>query len=95
MCLPGQFSPETELFVQNFLKQIQLTLSRPEIVNRRFNTAADCVPPARLPADLLAASHVLVCRDSHVPALSPLYDSPYAVLQWSFHTFTILMGDRE
>ena len=30
-----------------------------------------------------------------MPLLSPLYDGPYAVLRWSLHTFTILMGDRE
>ena len=74
---------------------MQWTLSRSEIINSRFNTAANCVPTAELPADLLAASHVLFCWDGHVPLLSPLYASPYAVLRRSLHTFTILMGDRE
>ena len=70
---------------------MQFTLSWSEIVNSRFNTAANRVPPA----ELLAASHVLVRRDGHVPPLAPLYDGPYAVLRRSLHTFTILMGDRE
>ena len=74
---------------------MQLKLSRSEIINSRFNTAANRVPPADLPAKLLAASHVLVRQDEHVLPLSPLYDGPYAVLRRSLHTFTILMGDRE
>ena len=58
---------------------MQLTLSRSEIVNSRFNTAANRVP-AELPAELLAASHVMVRWDGHVPLLAPLYNGPYAVL---------------
>ena len=95
VCLPGQFSPESELSVENFLKQMKMTLSRSETVNSRFNTAANRVPPAELPAELLAASHVLVRRDGHVPPLSPLYDGPYVVLERHTNTFTIQMGDRE
>ena len=35
---------------------------------------------------------MLVCWDSHVPSLAPLYN---AVLRLSLPTFTIQMGDRE
>ena len=41
------------------------------------------------------ATHVLVHRNCHVSPLAPLYNSPYAVLQRSLHTFTIQMGDWE
>ena len=74
VCLPGQLSQEPELALDDFLKQMQLTLSRTKSLNSRFNTAANKIPPAELPAELLAATHVLVCRDVYVPPLVPLYD---------------------
>ena len=74
---------------------MQLTLRRSEIVNSRFNTTANHVLPAELPAELLATFHVLVHQDGHVPPLAPLYNGSYTVLRWSLYTFSILMGDRE
>ena len=73
----GQLSQEPEMDLDDFLKQMHLTLSRSIIVSSRFNTAAGRIPPTELPAELLAATHVLVCQDSHVPPLVPLYDGPY------------------
>ena len=72
---------------------MQLKLSHSEIINSRFNTAASKIPPAELPAELLAATQVLVHWDDHVPPLAPLYNSPYDVLRCSLHTFIIQMGD--
>ena len=61
-------------------KQLQLTLSHSETVKSRFNTAASWIPPAELPAELLATSYVLVHQDGHRPLLAPLYNSPNAIL---------------
>ena len=94
VCLPGQLSLETELDLNKFLTKMKATLSGTETVNSRFNTAANKIPAAVLPQALLDASHVLVCQDGHVPPLALLYNGPYAVLQCSLHTFTILMGDK-
>ena len=94
VCLPGQLSLESELDLNTFLTKMKATLSGTETVNSRFNTAANKIPAAVLPQALLDTFHVLVHRDGHVPPLVPLYDGPYAVLQCSLHTFTILMGDK-
>ena len=79
VCLPGQLSQEPEMDLDNFLKQMQLTLSRSEMVNSRFNTAASQIPPAKVPTELLAVTHVLFHLECHVPPLALLYDDPYAV----------------
>ena len=72
---------------------MKATLSGTEIVNSRFNTTANRIPATVRPQLLLDTSHMLVYQNSHVPPLAPLYDSPYAILQCSLHTFTFLMGD--
>ena len=59
--LPGQLLQEPEMDLVDFLKQFQMTLSRPEIINSRFNTAASRVPPAELPTAV-----------GHLPCAGPL-----------------------
>ena len=95
VCLSVQLSLESELDLYGFLQKMKATLSGSEIVNSRFNTAANQIPATVLPQPLLEASHVLVRRDGHVPPLVLLYNGPYTVLRRSLRTFTILMGDRE
>jgi hypothetical protein len=56
-------------------------------------------PPTRhnsatLPEELLLARFVLVRRDGVQPPLSPIYDGPYRVLEWSTHLFLLEMGER-
>ncbi len=51
--------------------------------------------PSELPAELLSAPLVWVCRGSLVPPLQPLYDSPYAVLHRGPRSFTIRVGSRD
>jgi hypothetical protein len=50
--------------------------------------------PGKLPADLLRALAVLVCRDGHMQSLEPLYNGPYCVLARSWDWFCIQVGDR-
>ena len=75
VCLSVQLSLESELDLYGFLQKMKATLSGSEIVNSRFNTAANQIPATVLPQPLLEASHVLVRRDGHVPPLVLLYST--------------------
>jgi hypothetical protein len=45
--------------------------------------------PSDLPAELLSAPLIWVCRGGQVPPLQPLYDGPYVVLRRGPCSFTI------
>ena len=85
VCLPSQFSPGSELDLNNFLNSMRVTLSRAETVPSRFNTAANQVLATELPEELLTATYVLVCRDGHIPPLSLLYNGPCHPAEESSH----------
>ena len=89
VCLPSQFSPGSELDLNNFLNSMRAPLSRAETVPSRFNTAANQVPAAKLPEELLTATMPL-CRLAeesshfHYPdgclGRSSVYQPPQAML---------------
>ena len=93
MYLPGQLSQDSKLDLDVLLKTINATLSRAENINSRLKTTTKRAPATELPNKLLTATHMLVHWDSHMPALAPLYDGPYDVLQGSLYTFIIQMGE--
>jgi hypothetical protein len=89
--LPGQYLSQPEPPAAPFLGDLQ------DVLGGRAprSTAHHCTPaPDRLPDELLSARYVLVRRDAAQPPLQPLYDGPYLVLERSFHTFKLQLGDR-
>jgi hypothetical protein len=63
-----------------FIKFSNEKLGAAESVATRHNSARARDLLDELPADLLHAPAVLVCRDGQLPPLEPLYDGPYRVL---------------
>ena len=95
LVLPGQIATDPETSLDNFMSTIKATLSRSKNLSAQHNTAAAWIHPTELPAALLDTSHVLVCWDSHLLPLAPLFDSPYTVLRRGAQYFTIQMGAKE
>jgi hypothetical protein len=85
--LPNEFLQNDEFsvdaIVKNFLKALHV--SAPSLPRHNSSTQL----PSELPAELLSAPLIWVCRGSLVPPLQPLYDGPYAVLRCSPCYFTI------
>jgi hypothetical protein len=61
-------------------------LDAPTFSLPRHNSSAQL--PSELPAELLSAPLVWVCRGGVIPPLQPLYDGPYAVLHRGLRSFT-------
>jgi hypothetical protein len=91
--LPNEFLQNDELLVAIIVKKFAKTLhvSAPSLHRHSSSTKL----PSKLPAELLSAPLIWVCRGSLVPPLQPLYDSPYAVLRCSPVSFTIRVGSRD
>ncbi len=91
LILPGQFINTAESPLPSFLSDLQTTMTgRPPPLTRHNLAPA----PSTLPEELLQARFILVRRDGAQPPLSPIYDSPYRVLERSTHFFLLEMGDR-
>jgi hypothetical protein len=88
--LPNEFLQNNELSVDTIVKNFSKTLhvSAPSLPRR--NSSTDL--PSELPAELLSAPLVWVCRGGLVPPLKPLYDGPYAVPRRGPCSFTIRVG---
>ncbi len=91
LVLPGQFNNTAESPSPSFLRELQTTMTGRPPPSARHNAAP---APSALPEELLLARFVLVRRDGAQPPLSPIYDGPYRVLEWSTHFFLLEMGDR-
>jgi transposase InsO family protein len=78
--LPGQFLSSPEPPSPSFLQELQQTLNnRPPAPAAHHNRSG----PLSLPEELLLSRFDLVHRDGAQPLLSPMYDSPYLVLERS------------
>jgi hypothetical protein len=84
LILPGQFINTAELPSPSFLSDLQTTMTGRPPPPTRHNTAP---APSTLPGELLLVRFVLVRQDSAQPLMSPIYDSPYRVLEQSTHFF--------
>jgi hypothetical protein len=91
LVLPGQFINTAESPSPSFLRELQTMMTGRPPPPARHNAA---LTPSALPEELLLARFVLVRRDGAQPPLSPIYDGPYRVLEWSTHFFLLKMGDR-
>jgi hypothetical protein len=90
--LPGQFLASPEPPSPSFLKELQ------ETINSRTPPLADHhnrPGPLSLPEELLLPRFLLVRRDSAQPPLSPMYNSPYLVLERSLRFFKNQVGTRQ
>jgi hypothetical protein len=87
----GQFINTAESPSSSFLSDLQTTMAGPLLQPTWHNSAP---APSALPEELLLARFVLVRRDGAQPLLSPAYDRPYQVLEWSTHFFLLKIGDR-
>jgi hypothetical protein len=93
--LPGQFLDEkANVDEPEFFEKFSQAVGAVEIIPSRHNVARTQQAPEDLSADLLLAEAVLICRDSHMPPLVPLYDGPYRVLTRSRNFFRLQMGNR-
>ncbi len=90
LILPGQFINTAKS--PPFLSDLQTTMTGCRLPPPARHNAAP--GPSTLPEELLLARFVLVRRDGAQPLLSPIYDSPYRVLERSTHFFLLEMGDR-
>jgi hypothetical protein len=94
LVLPNQYlSINNEQTMNEFIIQIDNILKN--LPMTRHNTAVDKELPEDLPQELWAADWVWVRRGGRAPPLSPLYDSPYAVLQRSLRHFRLRLDNRE
>jgi hypothetical protein len=91
LILTGQFINTAESPLPSFLSDLQTTMTGRPPLPMQHNSAP---APSTLPEELLLARFVLVRRDDAQPPLSPIYDGPYRVLEWSTHFFLLEMGDR-
>jgi hypothetical protein len=91
LILPGQLINTPESPSPSFLSDLQTTMICHPPPPTRHNSAP---APSTLPEELLLARFVLVRRDGAQPPLSPIYASPYRVLEQSAHFFLLEMGDR-
>jgi hypothetical protein len=92
--LPNQYlSIDDNVTMNEFLVQINNILNNSSLP--RQNVAADRELPEDLPPDLWTADRVWDRRCGHVPPLTPLYDSPYEVLQCNLRSFQLQMGGKE
>jgi hypothetical protein len=91
LILLGQFINTAESPSSSFLSDLQTTMTGHPLPPARHNAAP---APSTLPEELLLAHFVLVHRDGAQPPLSPIYNGPYRVLEWSTHFFFLEMGDR-
>jgi hypothetical protein len=91
--LPNEFLQNDEFSVDTIVNKFVKTLhvSAPSLP--RHNSSTDL--PIELPAELLSAPLIWVCRGGLVPPLQLLYDGPYAVLHRSPRSFTIRVGSRD
>jgi hypothetical protein len=85
--LPNEFLQNEEISVDAFIKIFSKILDVPAVSLPRYYSSAQL--PSKLPAELLSAPLIWVCRGGVVPPLQPLYDGPYAVLRHGLHSFTI------
>jgi len=94
LILPGQFLGQPEP-PDSFYQELKHAMAGYVPPQPAHNTSARDKAPAKLPASLATASHVLIRRDGHVPPLAPLYDGPFLVLSRSLRTFRVQMGHRQ
>ncbi len=90
---PDAQPPERPL--QEELETLRATREVASGPEARHNTAAHQRTPETIPDALRTTERVSVCRDSHVPPLSQLYNGPFVVLRCAPRFFTIQMGERE
>jgi hypothetical protein len=91
--LPNEFLQSDELAVESIIKNFQKTLDAPAFSLPRHNSSSSL--PSQLPAELLSARLVWVCRGGAVPPLQPLYDSPYAIIRRAGCSITLQVWSRE
>jgi hypothetical protein len=91
--LPKEFLLIDELSVDTIVKIFSKTLhvSAPSLP--RHNSSNNL--PSELPAEVLSAPLVWVCRGGVVPPLQPLYDGPYVVLRHGPGSFSIQVRSRD
>jgi hypothetical protein len=85
--LPNEFLQIEEISVYSIIKIFSKTFNVPAVSLPRHNSSTQL--PSELPAELLSAPLVWVCRGGVIPPLQPLYDSPCAVLHRGPCSFTI------
>jgi hypothetical protein len=91
LVLPGQFINSAKPPLPSFLNDLIKTMTGPPPPPTRHNSAP---APSTLLEELLLARFILVRRDGAQPPLSPIYDGPYRVLEWSTHFFLLEIGER-
>jgi hypothetical protein len=89
LILPGQFINTAES--PSFPNDLQTTMTGRLPPPSQHNSAP---APSTLPEELLLACFVLVRWDGAQPPLSPVYNRPYRVLEWSTHFFLLEMDKR-
>ncbi len=90
--LPGQYLTSPEPPSPSFLQELQETLNNKTPPPANHNNRPGLLT---LPEELLLTRFVLVCRDGAQPPLSPMYNSPYLVLERSLRLFKIQVGSRQ
>jgi hypothetical protein len=78
-----------------YYKNFQKTLHAPAFSLPMHNSSSSLHLPSKLPAELLSACLVWVCRGGAVPPLQPLYDGPFAVICCGTRSFTLQVGLRD
>jgi hypothetical protein len=89
IALPVEFIAAEELPVESFVEKLRSVQPPPTRPLTYAQVAAAC-PPA-----LLAAEHVYVRRGGAVPPLSPLYVSPFRLMERAQKFFKLEIGGRE
>jgi hypothetical protein len=79
LLLPNKFLQNEEMSVDSIKKKFSKTLDVPVSSLPRHNSSVQLA--SKLPAKLLSAPLVWVCRGSVILPLQPLYDGPYIVLR--------------
>ncbi len=91
--LPNECLQNDELSIDTIVKKISITFHVAAPSLPMHNSSTDLL--SELPAQLLSAPLVWVCRGGLIPPLQPLYNSPYAVLHRGPRSFTIRVGSRD
>jgi hypothetical protein len=89
LVLPGQFIDTAESPSSCFLVQTAMAGRSPLMTLHNFSPAMTSLPEL-----LLLARFVLVHIDCAQQPVTPLYDRPFSVLEWSAHFFLMKRGDR-
>jgi hypothetical protein len=95
--LPNEFLQSDDLAVESVIKKFQKTLDAPAYSLPRQNSSSSTSLHlvSELPAELLSAHLVWVCRGSAVLPLQPLYDGPFTVICRSGRSFSLQVGSRK